>query len=62
MPTTYVWGVDDIAISRAAAEGAGGHVRGDYRFVPLDGVGHWVPEQVPERLTTLVLDAVVASR
>ena len=60
VPTTFVWGEDDIAVSRTAAEGAAGHVRGAYRFVPLAGVGHWVPEQVPERLATLVLDAVSA--
>ena len=42
-PTTYVWGQHDPALGRAAAERTGEYVRGDYRFVEVDG-GHWLPE------------------
>lgn len=58
VPTTFVWGAQDVAVSRAAAEGAAAHVSGEYRFVELPGVGHWVPEQVPEALAALVLERV----
>jgi pimeloyl-ACP methyl ester carboxylesterase len=47
VPTTYVWGTEDLAVSRAAAEGCAAYVTGDYRFVELAGVGHWVPELEP---------------
>ena len=57
-PTTFVWGAQDIAVSRAAATGAAAHVVGPYRFVELPGVGHWVPEQVPDVLATIVLERV----
>ena len=61
VPTTYVWGADDVAIGRMAAEGCAGFVTADFAFVPLDGVSHWVPEQVPDVLAAHILDRVAAS-
>ena len=55
VPTTYVWGEQDLAIGRAAAEACAGKVSGDYRFVALPGVGHWVPEQRPDVVAAEVL-------
>ena len=48
-PTTYVWGQHDPALGRAAAERTGEYVRGDYRFVEVDG-GHWLPETHPREV------------
>jgi pimeloyl-ACP methyl ester carboxylesterase len=53
-PTTYVWGRDDPALGRAAAEATGRFVRGDYLFVELDG-GHWLPETHPDELAAQIL-------
>src|SRR3954470_4392114 len=61
VPTTFVWSDGDVAIGRTAAEGCGAHVRGDFRFVPLPGVSHWIPEQAPERLATPILDRIASS-
>jgi pimeloyl-ACP methyl ester carboxylesterase len=47
VPATYLWGTDDLAVSRAAAEACAAQVTADYRFVELPGVGHWVPELEP---------------
>ncbi len=58
VPTTFVWGVGDVAVGRVAAEAAGVYVEADYAFVPLDGVSHWVPEQVPDVLAAHILDRV----
>ena len=44
VPVLYVWGSRDIALSRAAAEATARHVRSRYRFVPLDGASHWLPQ------------------
>lgn len=61
VPTTYVWSTGDVAIGRTAAEGCAKHVAGDYRFVELPGVTHWVPEQAPRELATAILDRVASS-
>lgn len=56
VPTTFVWGADDLAVGRAAAQGCARHVEAPYRFVPLAGVSHWVPEQAPAVVADAVLD------
>ncbi|WP_251151049.1 alpha/beta fold hydrolase [Cellulosimicrobium sp. Marseille-Q4280] len=53
VPTTYMWGSQDGALGRHAAEGTEADVLASYRFVELDS-GHWLPETVP----TEVADAV----
>jgi pimeloyl-ACP methyl ester carboxylesterase len=55
VPTTYVWGSDDLALGRTAAEGTGDHVEADYEFVELEGAGHWLPETEPARVTEAIL-------
>ena len=55
VPATFVWGSADQAVSRAAAERCGEHVEGDFRFVDLDGVSHWSPDEVPARVAREVL-------
>ncbi|MEV0716789.1 alpha/beta hydrolase [Asanoa sp. NPDC050611] len=54
-PTTYVWGERDIAVGTAAAFAAGDHVTGDYRFLALPGVDHWVTEAQPDVLAQAIL-------
>jgi pimeloyl-ACP methyl ester carboxylesterase len=54
-PTTYVWGDRDVAVGQVAASAAGDHVTGDYRFLPLPGVDHWVTDAQPEVLAQAVL-------
>ncbi|WNV74700.1 alpha/beta fold hydrolase [Geodermatophilus sp. DSM 44513] len=61
VPTTYVWSDGDVAIGRIAAEGCAEYVAGDYRFVELAGVSHWVPEEAPDALAVAVLDRVAST-
>jgi pimeloyl-ACP methyl ester carboxylesterase len=61
VPTTYVWGRQDAALGRVAAEGTRRHVTGAYRFVELDA-GHWLPERHPQEVADAVLDRVGADR
>ncbi len=42
MPTALVWGDQDPALGRTAAEATGELVEGDYRFEVLQGAGHWL--------------------
>src|SRR5918994_2344438 len=55
-PTLYVWSTDDVALGSEAAEATAGCVDGPYRFEVLEGVGHWIAEQVPDRLNELLVD------
>lgn len=48
VPTTYIWGDQDIALGRDGAEACGEYVTGDYRYVPLEGISHWVADQAPD--------------
>jgi pimeloyl-ACP methyl ester carboxylesterase len=56
VPTLYVWPVNDAYLGREAAEATAEQVEGPYRFVELEGVSHWVCEEVPDRLNQLLLD------
>ena len=60
VPTTYVWSDDDVAIGRTAAEACANYVTGDYRFVELPGITHWIPEQAPDQLAAAILDRVAS--
>ncbi|WP_029432683.1 alpha/beta fold hydrolase [Blastococcus sp. URHD0036] len=61
VPTTFVWSDADVAIGRIAAEGCGEYVSGDYRFVELPGVSHWIPEEAPEALARAILDRIAST-
>ncbi|MGK5170546.1 alpha/beta fold hydrolase [Geodermatophilus sp. CPCC 205761] len=61
VPTTFVWSDADVAIGRTAADGCAGCVTGDYRFVELPEVSHWIPEQAPDALAAAILDRVASS-
>ena len=59
-PTLYVWGTEDPAFAREAAEATADFVEGPYRFVELDGEGHWVAERSADRVSQLILEHVTA--
>lgn len=58
VPTLYVWSDDDVALGRVAAEQTVDFVTGPYTFEVIEGVSHWIPEVVPDRLADLVLDHI----
>jgi pimeloyl-ACP methyl ester carboxylesterase len=60
VPTLYIWGDADDTVGRTAAEGTVDFVAAPYRFEVLPGVGHFAADQVPERVSELLL-AHVAS-
>ena len=51
----------DLAPRRAGALLCGEYVTGEYRFVELNGVGHWIPEVAPAALVSEIL-ARIGSR
>lgn len=54
VPTTFVWGSQDLAIGRYGAERCADHVTGDYRFVEVEA-GHWLPDTHPDLLADEIL-------
>jgi pimeloyl-ACP methyl ester carboxylesterase len=58
VPTTYVWSTGDRALGREGAERCGDFVDADYRFVQLDDVTHWIPDEAPDALADAVLHRV----
>ncbi len=61
IPTMYVYETDDLALGRRAADLTGRYCTGRYRYEDLEGVSHWIPEEVPETVAGLVLDFVGSS-
>ncbi len=61
VPTTFIWGANDLAIGRYGAERSADHVTGDYRFVEVDG-GHWLPDTHPDLLATEILARIRGDR
>ncbi|MEV5485971.1 MULTISPECIES: alpha/beta fold hydrolase [Streptomyces] len=56
VPTLFLWGSEDTALGRGAAESTGEWVDGPYRFEALDGASHWLPEEVPHVVAPKILD------
>ena len=58
VPTTFIWSDGDIAIGRWGAEHSGEYVTGDYEYVELAGVSHWIPTQAADACAQAILDRV----
>ena len=56
VPTLYLWGDADDTVGRPAAEGTRDFVAAPYRFVALPSVGHFAADQVPDRVSELMLE------
>src|SRR4051794_32215946 len=60
VPTLYIWGDADDTVGRTAAEGTVDFVAAPYRFEVLPGVGHFAADQLPDRISELLLAHVVS--
>lgn len=54
VPTLYVWSDGDRAIGPQGAALTPRYVAGRYTYEVLKGVSHWIPEEAPEQLDTLL--------
>ena len=57
VPTSYIWGRHDVALSRRAVELTADHVVGPYEVVELEA-GHWLPETKPDAVADVILARV----
>ena len=62
VPAMYVYGTGDFALGRKAADMTAEFVTGPYRYEILEGVSHWIPEEVPQVVAELVLDHIKSSK
>ena len=62
VPTMYIYGTADFALGRKAADLTADYVKGPYRYEILEGVSHWMPEEVPQVVAELVLDHIKSVR
>ncbi|MGH1561382.1 alpha/beta fold hydrolase [Mumia sp. DW29H23] len=58
VPTTYVWGDADWALGPVGARRCGEHVEAEYRFVPVRGASHWLPEEFPDLVAEEIVTRV----
>jgi pimeloyl-ACP methyl ester carboxylesterase len=56
VPTMGIWSSGDMALTEAAMTGTAAHVTGPWRYERIEGVGHWIPLEAPDRLNELLLD------
>jgi pimeloyl-ACP methyl ester carboxylesterase len=61
VPTLYIWSTQDIALGETAALATAGYVTGPYRFERLDRKTHWLLEEAPEQVASLVLEHLRAN-
>jgi pimeloyl-ACP methyl ester carboxylesterase len=58
VPTLYVYATGDLALGRKAADLTAREVIAPYRYEVLDGVSHWIPEEAPEVVASLVIEHI----
>lgn len=55
LPTLYIWGTEDATVGRYAAELTSDYVTGPFRFVQVEGAGHFIVDQCPDTVSDLLL-------
>jgi pimeloyl-ACP methyl ester carboxylesterase len=55
-PTMGIWSSDDFALNEEQMTGSAAYVSGPWRYERIDGPGHWMQLEAPDRVNTLLLD------
>lgn len=55
-PTMGVFGTADLYLTERGMLASESKVKGPWRYERLEGVGHWVPLEAPDRLNALLID------
>ncbi len=55
VPTTFLWSDRDTAVGAVAAQRCAAYVTGPYRFIPLPGASHWIPDELPGEVAEAVM-------
>lgn len=62
VPTLYIWGSEDRSLGKTAASATADHVEPPYQFEVLDGCGHWLLEEAPDKIIPLIRSHLKAHR
>jgi len=57
-PTLGIWSTGDFALTEEAMTGTATHVAGPWRYERIEGAGHWIPLDAPDRLNELLVGFV----
>ncbi len=55
-PTLGIWGSEDLAMSESQMQNSGKYIKGSWQYERIDGAGHWLSTEEPERINTLLLN------
>ena len=55
-PTMGIWSSGDFALTEAQMRESAKHVAGPWRYERIDGAGHWMQLEAPDRVNELLLD------
>ncbi|MBA2626229.1 MAG: alpha/beta fold hydrolase [Acidimicrobiia bacterium] len=59
-PTMGIWSSEDLALTEQQMTGSAEHVSGPWRYERIDGAGHWMQLDAPERVNGLLIDFLEA--
>jgi pimeloyl-ACP methyl ester carboxylesterase len=62
VPTLGVWGSEDFALTERAMTGTERYVAAPWRYERMEGLGHWMPLEAPERVNALLLSFLDSTR
>lgn len=54
VPTLYIWGNEDRSLGKTAAIATAQYVDAPYQFEVLEGCSHWLLEEAPDKISTLI--------
>ena len=56
IPVFGIWSSDDVALAEDQMIGSAAFVDAPWRYQRLEGVSHWVPVDVPDKLSELIIN------
>ena len=56
VPVLGVWSTDDVALTEKQMAGSEAFTTDEWRYERIEGVGHWIPLEAPDRLNTLLIE------
>ena len=55
-PTLGIWSSEDFSMSESQMQNSGKYIQSSWQYERIEGAGHWLQTEVPNRINTLLLD------